>query len=203
MKDWDWFHASVHAFLFAVLSHIHLQYCFNEETLFLLQTVPGFFISRLSFFCRLSLGRTSWPLPGIYIRVPVWGRRHVVPVCLCLWHCLSDQVSALLSVCFVCLFCLIFACLCSFCLFLLSLFCLIVLSLCFVCLLFGCFVCVFVFCLFSSYMFSFVCLFLLVVQNFTRIIPSWPDLNTILGPACICLAICRFFYLAVITYIHV
>ena len=81
------------------------------------------------------------------------------------------------------------------------LFCLFVL---FVCCLVASFVRVFFVCLILVFLcfVLFVC-FLLLVQNFTRIIPSWPDLNTILGPGCICLAICLFFYLTVITYIHV
>lgn len=136
---------------------IHLQYCFNEDTLFLLQTVPGFLsVDSLSFADCPSgepvdpyQGFTSGFLSGagamLFLYISVCGT-----VCLtrsplyCLFGCFS--------VCFVlfCLFVYLFVLFVSF---------VSVLFDCFVslfCLLFGCFVYVFVFCLFSFFMF---CLF--------------------------------------------
>ena len=158
--DWDWFHASVHAFLFAVLNPIHLQYCFNEETLFLLQTVPGFLSVDSLSFADCPSGEPVDPYQGFTSGfLSGAGAMLFLYISVCGTVCLTRSPLYCLFVLFVfCLFVYLF-----------------VLFDCFVslfCLLFGCFVYVFVFCLFSSYMFCFVCLFLLVVQNFTRIIPS-------------------------------
>ena len=144
------FHATVHAFLCAVISPIHLQYCFNQETLFLSQTVP-----------RENQPTLTRDLhPGSFLGP--------APCCSCM------SLSVALSVwpglfLFVYLFVRF---VCSFCLF--------VLSLCFDCWFVCCFVALF------------MCLLYFVCLVFWGV-----------GPACICLAICPFFYLAVIIYIYI
>lgn len=150
VKDCHCFHATVHAFLCAVISPIHLQYCFNQETLFLSQTVP-----------RENQPTLTRDLhPGSYLGP--------APCCSCM------SLSVALSV-WPGLFLLVYLFVrfvCSFCLF--------VLSLCFDCWFVCCFVALF------------MCLLYFVCLVFWGV-----------GPACICLAICPFFYLAVIIYTYI